>query len=75
MHAKILSATTLGIAAHLVEVECDLSLGMLDFFIVGLPDKAINESKERIRAALKNSGLKIPERVIVINLAPASLKK
>lgn len=75
MHAKILSATTLGIAAHLVEVECDLSLGMLNFFIVGLPDKAINESRDRILAALKNAGLSIPERKIVVNLAPASLKK
>ncbi|MBM3887430.1 YifB family Mg chelatase-like AAA ATPase, partial [Candidatus Dependentiae bacterium] len=75
MHAKIFSATTLGIIAHPVEVECDLSLGMLNFFIVGLPDKAINESKERIRAALKNSGLGLPDRLITINLAPASLKK
>jgi magnesium chelatase family protein len=75
MHAKILSATTLGIAAHAVEVECDLSLGMLNFFIVGLPNKAINESKDRVRAALKNAGLTIPDRLITINLAPASLKK
>lgn len=75
MHAKVLSATTLGIAAYLVDVECDLSFGMLNFFIVGLPDKAIKESKDRIRAALKNAGLNIPDRLITINLAPASLKK
>lgn len=75
MHARILSATTLGITAHAVEVECDLSMGMPNFYIVGLPDKAINESRERVRAALKNSGLKLPERLITINLAPASLKK
>ncbi len=75
MHSKIYSATTVGIAAHLVEVEVDLSFGMIQFFIVGLPDKAIKESKDRIRAALKNSGFKLPERLITVNLAPASLKK
>ncbi|MFH1831792.1 MAG: YifB family Mg chelatase-like AAA ATPase [bacterium] len=75
MHAKIYSATTIGIAAHLVEVEVDLSWGMINFFIVGLPDKAIKESRDRIRAAFKNSGIKIPEKLITVNLAPASLKK
>ncbi|MFH0898471.1 MAG: YifB family Mg chelatase-like AAA ATPase [bacterium] len=75
MHAKIYSATTIGITAHLVEVETDLSWGMIQFYIVGLPDKAIKESKDRIKAAFKNSGIKIPERLITVNLAPASLKK
>jgi magnesium chelatase family protein len=75
MHSKIYSATTVGITAHLVEVEVDLSFGMIQFYIVGLPDKAIKESKDRIRAALKNSGFKLPEKLITVNLAPASLKK
>ena len=75
MHAKIYSATTIGIQAHIVDVEVDLALGMLQFHIVGLADKAINESKDRIRAAFKNSGLRLPERLITVNLAPASLKK
>lgn len=75
MHSKIYSATTVGINAHLVEVEVDLSFGMIQFYIVGLPDKAIKESKDRIRAALKNSGFRLPERLITVNLAPASLKK
>lgn len=75
MHAKIFSATTIGIKAHQVEVEVDLSLGIMNFYIVGLPDKAIKESKDRIRAALKNSGIKIPDRLITVNLAPAHLKK
>lgn len=75
MHAKVYSATTVGVDAYLVEVEADLSLGLVNFFIGGLPDKAIKESKDRIRAAFKNSGFKLPERVITINLAPASLKK
>jgi magnesium chelatase family protein len=75
MHSKIFSATTIGINAHLVEVEVDLAFGLIQFFIVGLPDKAIKESKDRIKAALKNSGLKIPDRLITVNLAPANLKK
>ena len=75
MHSKIFSATTIGIQAHLVDVEVDLAMGIMQFHIVGLADKAINESKDRIRAAFKNSGLRLPERLITINLAPASLKK
>lgn len=75
MHSKIFSATTVGISAHSVEVEVDLSFGLVNFCIVGLPDKAIKESKDRIKAALKNSGLRIPERLITVNLAPAHLKK
>ena len=75
MHTKIISATTVGIDAHLVDVEVDLSFGMLQFFIVGLPDTAIKESKQRIITALKNCGIKLPERKITVNLAPADLKK
>lgn len=75
MHAKIYSATTVGISAHQVDVEVDLALGLLNFYIVGLADKAIKESKDRIKAALKNSGLLLPERLITVNLAPAHLKK
>lgn len=75
MHAKIFSATTIGIDAYPVDVEVDLSMGLVNFFIVGLPDKAIKESKDRIRAALKNSGLRMPTRLITVNLAPANLKK
>ncbi|HVX00332.1 MAG TPA: magnesium chelatase domain-containing protein, partial [Candidatus Babeliaceae bacterium] len=75
MHTKIYSATTLGVDAYSVEVEVDLSLGLLQFFIVGLPDAAIKESKQRIITALKNSGITLPERKITVNLAPADLKK
>jgi magnesium chelatase family protein len=75
MNTTIYSATTIGIDAHLVEVEVDLSFGMLNFYIVGLPDTAIRESTKRILKALKNSGIKIPERTITVNLAPADLKK
>lgn len=75
MHTKIFSATPIGIHAHLVEVEVDLSFGLINFFIVGLPDIAIKESRQRIQTALKNSGIKLPEKKITVNLAPASLKK
>ena len=75
MHTKIVSATTIGVHAHLVEVEVDLSHGMMNFFIVGLPDTAIKESRQRIQTALKNCGIKLPERKITVNLAPADLKK
>lgn len=75
MHTTIASATTIGIDAHLVDVEVDLSYGLLQFHIVGLPDAAIKESKQRIVTALKNCGIKLPERKITVNLAPADLKK
>ena len=75
MHAKIYSATTVGIEAHLVEIEVDIAFGLVKFNIVGLPDKAIKESEYRIRAALKNTGLRPPERLTTVNLAPAHLKK
>lgn len=75
MHTKIFSATTIGVDAHCVEVEVDLSLGLMNFFIVGLPDTAIKESRQRIQTALKNCGIRIPDRKITVNLAPADLKK
>lgn len=75
MQTTIISATTIGVTAHEVRVEVDLSLGLLQFFIVGLPDAAIKESRQRITTALKNSGIRLPERKITVNLAPADLKK
>lgn len=75
MHTKIISATTIGVDSFPVEVEVDLSFGMLQFNIVGLPDTAIKESRQRIATALKNCGIRLPERKITVNLAPADLKK
>jgi magnesium chelatase family protein len=75
MHARIFSATTVGISAHLVEVEVDVSFGMVNFYIVGLPDTTIKESSKRILTALKNSGVRLPAKKITVNLAPADLKK
>lgn len=75
MHTKIFSAATIGTAAHIVEVEVDISFGLVQFYIVGLPDVAIRESNKRILAALKNSGFSLPAKKITVNLAPADLKK
>lgn len=75
MHAKIFSAATIGVDARLVEVEVDLALGLIQFYIVGLPDTAIKESSKRIQTALKNSGIRLPAKRITVNLAPADLKK
>lgn len=75
MHSKIFSATTIGIDAHLIEVEVDISFGLVNFFIVGLPDTAVKESSKRILTALKNCGIQLPSKKITVNLAPADLKK
>lgn len=76
MLAKILSSALLGIDAYLVEVEVDVSArGLPSFSTVGLPDAAVKESRERVRAALKNTGFEFPLKQIVINLAPADVKK
>jgi magnesium chelatase family protein len=75
MLVKIFSAALLGIEAYLVEVEVDISTGLPGFVTVGLPDAAIRESKERVRAALKNCGFEFPSRKLTINLAPADRRK
>ncbi len=76
--SRIFSAELEGIEARLVEVETDLHVGLHAFSIVGLADKALSEAKERVCSALKNSGVKPPNKEnkkIVVNLAPADLKK
>ncbi|MEF9438057.1 MAG: YifB family Mg chelatase-like AAA ATPase, partial [Candidatus Mariimomonas ferrooxydans] len=76
MLSKILSAALIGIDAHTVEVEVDItSRGLPHFSTVGLPDTAVKESKDRVRAALKNTGFNFPLKQIVVNLAPADIKK
>lgn len=75
MHTKIFSATTIGIHAHQVDVEVDLSFGLVNFYTVGLPDVAIKESRYRVLTALKNAGFRIPEKKITVNLSPAHIKK
>jgi len=75
MIARTLSASCRGIEASLVEVEVDVSMGLPRLTVVGLPDQAVKESKERVRSAIKNSGYPFPSRRITINLAPADVKK
>ncbi len=75
MYSKINTCVLQGLNGHVVEVETDLSRGLPVFNIVGLPDTAIKESKERVRTAIKNSGYDFPLSRITINLAPANLKK
>ena len=75
MVAKILSSSYIGIESYILEVEADIMAGLPSFNIVGLADVAISESKERVRAAIKNSGYEVPARRIVINLSPAGIRK
>ena len=75
MLSKIYSRGLSGIDGFPVSVETDISNGMPAFDIVGLPDTAVKEAKERVRSAIKNTGFKFPAKHIVINLAPASQRK
>ena len=75
MLAKVISCALVGLEGAIVEVEVDISPGLPSFTIVGLPDAAVQEARERVRAAVRNSGYVFPMRRIVVNLAPADLKK
>ncbi len=75
MLAKILSSAIIGIDAYVVEVEVDISQGLPSFSTVGLPEGAVRESKERVKASIKNSGYSFPADRITVNLAPADVKK
>ena len=75
MLAKTKTCAVVGMDGHVVEVEVDISPGLPAFHIVGLPDLAVQESRERVRAAIRNSGAEFPMRRITVSLAPADLKK
>ena len=75
MSATILSATTIGIAGVPVHVEADVQHGLPNFTVVGLPDAAVQESRERVRSALKAAGFFFPRGRVTVNLAPADVKK
>jgi magnesium chelatase family protein len=75
MLAKVITCAVVGLEGAIVEVEVDIAPGLPSFTIVGLPDTAVQEAKERVRAAIRNSECKFPTRRIVVNLAPAYLKK
>lgn len=75
MLAKVMSAAVVGLEGQLVEVEVDISGGLPSTTIVGLPDTAVQESRERVRSAIRNAGCRFPGTRITVNLAPADLKK
>ncbi len=75
MLAQTSSAALIGVEAHPIEVELHLAVGLSQFNIVGLPDGAIRESRDRIAAAMTNSGVRLPIRRITCNLAPAEMRK
>src|SRR3984893_2284279 len=74
---KTRSAAVYGIDAHLIDVEVDMysSGSARDFVMVGMPDTAVRESRERIKSALMNSGFRFPNKAVTINLAPANVRK
>ncbi len=75
MLSQTLSGATFGINAFLIEVETHIEKALRNFFLVGLPDNAVKESRERVTAAIKNSGYQFPHHRITVNMAPADLKK
>ncbi|NIS82678.1 MAG: YifB family Mg chelatase-like AAA ATPase [Anaerolineales bacterium] len=75
MLAKVHAAAIVGLEGAIVEVEVDTSRGLPSFTIVGLPDTAVQESRERVQAAVKNAGLFFPRQRVTVNLAPAALRK
>ena len=75
MMSKIKSCALLGIDSYIVDTETDISIGMVAFDIVGLPDSAVKESKERVRTAIRNSGFQFPQKRLTVNLAPADIRK
>ena len=75
MIVKVMSGAIIGVDAYPVAVEVDISPGLPQFSTVGLPDVAVRESKDRIKAAIKNSGYPFPKTHVTVNLAPADIKK
>jgi magnesium chelatase family protein len=75
MLSMVRSCAVVGLEGALIEVEIDIANGLTAFTIVGLPDAAVNEAKERVKAAIKNSGCLFPYKHITVNLAPADLRK
>lgn len=75
MFARTYGATTLGVDGLIIDVEVDAAAGLPSFDIVGLPDTSVKEAKERVRTALRNSGFKLRQEKVTINLAPAGIRK
>ena len=74
MLAKVFSYSTLGMETYLTEIEVDVSSGLPTVVIVGLPDAAVRESKDRVKSAIKNSRFDYPVSRITVNLAPADVR-
>src|SRR6185295_8175780 len=75
MIAKVFSAAVIGLEAELIEVEADVTNGLPATIVVGLPDTAVQESRERVKTAIKNSGCSYPQTRVSVNLAPADVPK
>jgi len=75
MLSKVYAPALTNLEEELIEIECDLTNGLPGFVVVGLADKAVDEARERVRSAIKNSGLMLPQKRITLNLAPADLPK
>src|SRR5262245_7388692 len=75
MLARLRTAAVFGVEAFPVHVEVDVSFGMPQFTMVGLPDPSVRESRDRVRTAIRNSGFEFPPHRITVNLAPADLRK
>ena len=75
MLSKLKTIALNGLDGSLIEIQTDISNGIPEFEIVGLPDASVKEAKKRIKAAIKNSGIEFPNKKILINLAPANIRK
>lgn len=75
MLSKVKSIVLNGLDGNLVEIQTDISNGIPEFEIVGLPDVTVKEAKKRVQAAIKNSQIEFPNKKILINLAPANIRK
>src|SRR5947209_16928905 len=75
MLAKVLTGAAVGLDCSIVQVEVDIANGLPNFTIVGLPDAAVQEARQRVRAAIRNSGFPFPMQRITVNLAPAEVRK
>src|SRR3954465_1169565 len=75
MISKVFSAAVLGLEGEIIEVEADVSNGLPATIVVGLPDTAVQESRERVKTAIKNSGCHYPQTRVSVNLAPADVPK
>ena len=75
MFAKCCGATTLGVDGQIIDVEVDVANGLPGVEMIGMPDTMVREAKERVRTAVKNSGIKVMPQKVTINLAPTGIRK